>query len=75
MNCVQLTSEKLRQRPIARLMSTATPNAMIPLRTNSSPPDRRKSRSISRPTTAMVSAATGIARYHEPVVQITVSAT
>ena len=53
----------------------AKPTVSSTWRSGSKPSGRRKMRSITRPTSAMASAATGIASSHEPVVQITDSAT
>ncbi len=53
----------------------ANPTVSSTCRSGSNPSGRRKMRSISSPTTAMASAATGSASSHEPVLQITDSAT
>ena len=53
----------------------AKPTVSSTCRSGSKPNGRRKIRSISRPTTAIASAATGSASAHEPVVQMTDSAT
>ena len=53
----------------------AKPTVSSTCRSGSKPSGRRKTRSITRPSSATVTAATGIASSHEPVVQITDSAT
>ena len=53
----------------------AKPTVSSTWRSGSNPKGRKNTRSITTPTRAMVKAATGIASSHEPVVQITDSAT
>ena len=53
----------------------AKPTVSSTCRSGSNPSGRRKIRSISRPTAAIDNAATGSASAHDPVVQITDSAT
>src|SRR5262249_22781609 len=53
----------------------AKPTVSSTWRSGSKPRGRKNTRSIATPTAAMVNAATGIASSHEPVVQITDSAT
>ena len=53
----------------------AKPTVSNNCRNGSKPNGRKKNRSISRPSAAIDKAATGIANTHEPVVQITDSAT